>query len=75
MGVLYDLYGREGRLPWSVTVHFKVTKVVERIMGSYAYLVIRIKGTPLICDLILTSPPSTIAVDVVVVVNNKLLFL
>ena len=26
VGVLYDLYGRGGQLPWTVTVHFKVSE-------------------------------------------------
>ena len=25
VGVLYDLFGRGGRLPWNITVHFKVS--------------------------------------------------
>ena len=43
MGVLYDLYGRGGRLPWNVTVHFKVrfTRCLCDILGliSEIYLI------------------------------------
>ena len=36
VGVLYDLYGRGGRLPWTIAVHFKVS-VWDRRRVSVIY--------------------------------------
>ena len=36
VGVLFDLFGRGGSLPWNVTVHFKVRGVLSAVYRQYS---------------------------------------